>query len=111
MLFRSESVLKFSGALFIPNGQTITWQIRDPKRHVCRYGELEKNDGWVRPGWTRTFFLIYKLVPGLAVGAVAGTFQQGVSIGSTRKYSYKVEGFNEPRERLIGSSYTPLANN
>lgn len=96
---------------FIPNGQTITWQLRDPKRHVCRYGELEKNDGWVRPGWTKTFFLIYKLVPGLTPGGAQNTYQPSVTLGVTRKYAYKVEGFNEPREKLINGAYTPTANN
>lgn len=95
---------------FIPNGQTITWQCRDPKRHVCRYGELEKQDGWVRPGWTRTYFLIYKLVPGLLMGAADGTYKAAISVGITRKYAYKVEGFNEPREKLLGASYVPSAN-
>lgn len=95
---------------FIPNGQTITWQCRDPKRHTCRYGELEKQDGWVRPGWTKTYFLIYKLVPGLALGTTDGTYKAAISVGITRKYAYKVEGFNEPRERLLGASYVPSAN-
>lgn len=95
---------------FIPNGQTITWQCRDPKRHVCRYGDLEQNDGWVRPGWTRAYFLLYKLVPGLTQGSTDGTYKAAISVGITRKYAYKVEGFNEPRERLLGASYVPVAN-
>jgi len=95
---------------FIPNGQTITWQTRDPKRHVCRYGDLETNDGWIKPGWTRANFLIYKLVPGLPVGTTDGTYKAQISCGMTRKYAYKVEGFNEPRERLLGATYIPGAN-
>lgn len=94
---------------FIPNGQTITWQLRDPKRHVCRYGDLETNDGWVRPGWTKVYYLIYKLVPGLTQGSTPGTYRAGITIGLTKKYAYKVEGFNEPRERLVGASYIPAA--
>lgn len=90
---------------FIPNGQTITWQCRDPKRHVCRYGDLEVNDGWVKPGWTKVYYLVYKLVPGLSVGTAIGEYQGKLAIGNTRKYSYKVEGFNEPRERYLGASY------
>lgn len=94
---------------FIPNGQTITWQCRDPKKHVCRYGDLETNDGWVKPGWTRVFYLVYKLVPGLTQGSTDNTYKAVISVGVTRKYSYKVEGFNEPRERLLGASYIPAA--
>lgn len=92
---------------FIPNGQTITWQCRDPKKHVCHYGDLETNDGWVKPGWTKVFYLVYKLVPGLVQGSTNGTYKAVITMGITRKYSYKVEGFNEPRERLLGASYVP----
>jgi len=95
---------------FIPNGQTITWQVRDPKRHVCRYGDLETNDGWVKPGWTRCYYLIYKLVPGLTLGSTDGTYKAAISVGVTRKYAYKVEGFNEPRERYLGAGYSAAVN-
>lgn len=92
---------------FVPNGQTITLQERNPKRKVIRYGELETNDGFNKRGWTRFKFLIYKAVPGVTVGTAVGTFRMSITVGLTRKYMYKVEGFNEPRERLLGSSYTP----
>jgi len=92
---------------FIPNGQTITFQNRDPKRRVCRYGELTKSEGFNMPGWTRHYYLIWKLVPGLAQGTTATTYKASIAVGSTRKYMYKVEGFNEPRERLLGASYVP----
>jgi hypothetical protein len=92
---------------FIPNNQTITYQIRDPKRHVTTFGTLDKNDGWNQKGWTRMIFLIYKLVPGLEVGTIAtpNTFQCQLTVGNTRVYKYKVEGFNEDRERLGGAAY------
>lgn len=94
---------------FIPNGQTITFQVRDPKRRQIHYGDLERNEGYVRPGWTKTYYLIYKLVPGLTAGVdVAGRYRAQIDIGYTRKYMYKVEGFNEPRERLLTGSYTPI---
>jgi len=95
---------------FIPNGQTITYQNRDPKRHVIHYGDLERNEGFNRAGWTRIYFLIYKLVPGLTPGTSAGQYRCSIDLGTTRKYMYKVEGFNEPRERLLNDSYTPGAN-
>jgi hypothetical protein len=96
---------------FIPNGQTITWQCRDPKRRVIRYGECTKDEGFIKPGWTKTYFLVYKLVPGLSQGSQnVGQYRCKINIGVTRKYSYKVEGFNEPRERLIGNSYTVTPN-
>lgn len=97
---------------FIPAGQTITFQIRDPKRHEIRYGELERNEGFNRAGWTKLFLVVYKVVPGFVVGVTGdpGTVVPGIDVGLTRKYMYKVEGFNEPRERLITASYAVGAN-
>lgn len=92
---------------FIPNGQTITFQNRDPKRHVCRYGDLTKTEGFNMKGWTRIYYLIFKLVPGLTQGTTATTYKAAIAVGSTRKYMYKVEGFNEPRERLLGNTFAP----
>lgn len=92
---------------FIPNGQTITFQVRDPKRHVCTYKDLTDNDGFAKPGWTRTFYLMYKLVPGILLGSTASTYTGRISVGSTRKYLYKIEGINDNRERLLGGTYTP----
>nr|QRI44138.1 MAG: capsid protein [Cressdnaviricota sp.] len=92
---------------FIPNGQTVTFQSRDPKRHVIQYSGLTSNDGWNNPGWTRVFYMIYKLVPGLTQGTTTGTYRARISVGCTRKYAYKLEGRSENRERLLGASYTP----
>lgn len=92
---------------FIPPGQTITFQCRDPRRHEIRYGELERNEGWNRSGWTKCFFMVYKVVPGLLVSTTdLNGVIPGIDVGLTRKYMYKVEGFNEPRERLITASYS-----
>lgn len=93
---------------FIPNNQTITHQIRDPKRHVATQGYMDRKSGWNMQGWTRCIFLVYKLVPGLPLGPITtpGTFQQEITVGNTRVYKYKIEGFNEDRERLGGSSYS-----
>lgn len=95
---------------FIPNGQTITWQVRDPKRRSITYGELTTQDGFNRVGWTKMYFLVYKLVPGLTQGNTVGDLRPSLAVGVTRKYGYKVEGVNEPRERLLGTSYTVTAN-
>lgn len=96
---------------FIPQGQTITMQVRNPKRKEIRYGDLETQESPNRPGWTTFKFLVYKLVPGLTQGTAEGDYKCEVVVGSTRKYMYKVEGFNEPRERLLGASYGPLGPN
>lgn len=96
---------------FIPNGQTVTFQSRDPKRHVIQYNGLAPHDGFNRRGWTRVFFLIYKLVPGLTQGTTVGTYRARVQVGVTRKYAYKLEGRSENRERLLGASYTAQVAN
>lgn len=98
---------------FIPAGQTITHQTRDPKRHVVRNGEMlaaSGNDGWNKSGMTRILYLVYKAVPGVAVGSSVGTTTPRISLGVTRKYMYKFEGANEDRERYIQNTYTPGSN-
>lgn len=92
---------------FIPNGQTITHQVRDPSRHVFTKSQLESFDDWADKKVTKILFIIWKLVPGLTVGSTAGTFQHGLVVGSTRKYLYKIEGMNDSRERLFSTAYTP----
>lgn len=92
---------------FIPNGQTITKQVRDPTRHVSSKQELVDHDSVVKKGWTKCFFIVAKLVPGLAVGPNIGEYTQAISVGLTRKYMYKIEGVTEARERLITASHSP----
>lgn len=89
---------------FIPNQSTITFQIRDPKRRSCYLGDLDKLESWNRPGWTKVYFMIYKLVPGLSLGSNIGFYQCNIDVGCTRKYGYKLEGRTENREKLLGNS-------
>lgn len=93
---------------FIPNGQTITHQIRDPKRHVANMAELQDGESFYKPGWTKGLYLIYKLVPGLTEGNSISTYQCRLNIGASRKYLYKLEGANEAREWYGGGSYAPV---
>jgi len=84
----------------VPNGDTFTYQIRDPKRRVCDSQALAQGDGCNKVGWTRWLYLIGKLVPGLIVSPdTPNTYQESISIGITRKYFYKVEGQSEDRDR------------
>lgn len=89
---------------FIPNSDTITYQVRDPKRHVTTIGDLKNENGANRPKWTRFLLLIYKLVPGLTIGAIDGTYQPSIAVGATRKYFYKLEGANDDRDRYDTNS-------
>lgn len=85
----------------IPNGDVVTYQVRDPRRRVATRRDLIQKDGFNRPGWTRIIFIVAKLVPGLTVGAVDGTYQETMYVGVTRKYLYKIEGINEDRTRFV----------
>jgi len=95
---------------FIPGGQTITHQVRDPKRRVCTYADINSESGFNKPRWTRFLYLVYKLVPGFTIGTLPGNYRCNIVVGSTRKYGYKIEGRSEPRERYITRDYTPGAN-
>jgi len=92
---------------FIPNSQTITHQTRDPSRHVWTKSQLESYDDWYDKKATKCYYIIWKLVPGLTQGGTIGTFQLSLTVGSTRKYLYKIEGMNDSRERYFSTAYAP----
>lgn len=89
---------------FIPNGDTITYQLRDPKRRVATKRMLEFIGGGNKPRWTRHVFIIFKLVPGFTIGEGVDTYQESISIGMTRKYFYKIEGQSEDRDIYISGT-------
>lgn len=89
---------------FLPNQDTMTYQIRDPKRRVILKKEMSAEGGFVKPGWTRVLYITFKLVPGLIVGVSDGMFRERIQIGATRKYSYKIEGIREDRTRLVANT-------
>lgn len=95
---------------FIPNNQTITHQIRDPRRRVATQQQMNNLESFNMKGWTRGLYLVYKLVPGVNAGISPGDFQQKIMVGITRKYMYKIEGATESRERLLGSSFSAGTN-
>lgn len=86
-----------------PNGDTFTYQIRDPRRHVCNGEFISSNPGFNIRGWTRVIWIVSKLVPGLTIGTTANTFQESLDAGLTRKYFYKIEGVMEDRDRWVNS--------
>ncbi|AKO22244.1 putative capsid protein [Asterias forbesi associated circular virus] len=85
---------------FIPGGATITYQMRDAKRRVMvpQFNMLGVN----KPGWTKFLYITYKLVPGVGVIGqdenVPTQIRTRLSVGVTRKYSYKIEGQNDVRD-------------
>lgn len=91
---------------FMPAGDTITYQVRDPKRHVMSRRGLSSIAGCNRPGITRFIFMVAKLVPGLTQGpnTEVGNAQLVLSYGMTRKYTYKVEGANDDRNEYVAQT-------
>jgi len=83
---------------FIPNSDTITYQVRDPRRRVVTKGLINGEQGANLPKWTRWILTIGKLVPGLTIGTEDNTFQAVTVTGVTRKYMYKIEGANDDRD-------------
>lgn len=85
----------------LSNGDTFTYQVRDPRRHVASLDKLNQTDGFNMPGWTRIILVIAKAAPGLTVGSTANTYSEKLDIGITRKYMCKVENYTEDRSALI----------
>ncbi len=71
---------------FLGFGQTMTYQIRDPSRHVFDKEYVITTTGTNAPGKTRYVLFVQKVVPGAATGA---GYNNGAAIGVTRKYLYK----------------------
>lgn len=83
-------------------GETVTYQVRDPKRRVMERVKLGQIHGFNQPGWTKIIFIIGKLTPQAnPVGSAVGTYQEILTIGKTRKYMYKAEGLNDDRSLYL----------
>lgn len=87
--------------LFISNGQTSTYQVRDPKRHVFSRGRMADTPGVNMPGATRFIYIVFKAVPGIEVGLLPGETIEEMTFGVTRKYMYKIEGRNASRDLKV----------
>lgn len=85
----------------VPNGESFTYQVRDPRRRTATNRDLDYKDGFNRPGWTRIVYFVGKLTAGLTVGTTTGTYQEVLDFGVTRKYLYKVEGINDDRTQYF----------
>jgi len=85
----------------LSNGDTFTYQVRDPRRHVAEMDKLRNTDGFNMPGWTRIVVVIAKAAPGLTIGSAANTYTEKLDIGISRKYMCKVENYSENRSLYI----------
>lgn len=86
--------------MFIRNGQTATYQMRDPRRRVFTRGYMRETYGPNIPGKTRHLLIVAKSIPGFNVASTGDdTIQERMDVGITRKYLYKIEGVNECRDQ------------
>lgn len=81
----------------LSNGDQVTYQMRDPRRHSYNLRELSNQDGFNLPKLSKFVFIIGKLAPGLTVGSAANTYQEVLNVGCTRKYNFKIENYSEDR--------------
>nr|WAE43018.1 MAG: capsid protein [Cressdnaviricota sp.] len=86
---------------FLQNGETFTYQMRDPKRRKTDRSKMVNALGGNRPGWTKHLYFVFKLVPGLSIGTAVNTYTEQLTIGMTRKYFYKIMGVTEDRDQYL----------
>jgi len=71
---------------FLAYGNTITYQVRDPKSHFIDQQRMEDGNSTNKPGMTRWLLIIAKPTPGVSLGTGGQTTLQ---VGVTRKYMVK----------------------
>jgi len=71
---------------FLSYGNSITYQIRDPRRHVLDQETMTTWDSSNMPGMTRWVLILAKPTPGTTMGTGG---QVAIPVGVTRKYLYK----------------------
>lgn len=85
-LFSREVGLKINSKqkFFLPAGDSVTYQIRDPKTHYFQSGDyISENNNFVWPWKTQGIVGIFKTCAGLDING-------SVAVGCTRTYKYKI---------------------
>ncbi|AJP36444.1 putative capsid protein [Avon-Heathcote Estuary associated circular virus 18] len=82
----------------LSGGQSLSYQMRDPKRHVMEKGYVGELTGSNLPGVTRWLILIAKPIVGFNVN-FNGIAE--IRVGVTRKYLYKLNERNEDKDALV----------
>lgn len=87
---------------FLSAGQTFTYQMRDPKRHVIDLQRINSSNPTANlPGLTRWLLLIFKPTPCTRTDSDTNPDIIRLSVGVTRKYLYKVVQQNEDRDARL----------
>lgn len=82
----------------LSGGQSLSYQMRDPRRHVFEKGYVGELLGSNYPGVTKWLLIIGKPIVGFPVGLLGVTEMR---IGITRKYLYKLKEKNEDKDALV----------
>lgn len=80
---------------FLPNGNQMTYQMRDPKNRTISKDNIENTRGQNKPGVTKFLILVAKGLPGAATDG--NDYKIRLDIGCTRKYAYKLNEDDEDR--------------
>lgn len=77
---------------FLPSGNQMTYQIRDPKNRIISKEASDNIQGTNYPGTTKHLLLVAKGLPGAATVPPSGAspYKVRLEVGCTRKYAYKV---------------------
>lgn len=80
--------------VFLPAGDTFTYQYRDPKNHYFGPDTIEDTVGYVKPYTTRSILFVYKMITGefQREPSISPATDPKLVIGVTRTYKYKVKG-------------------
>lgn len=80
--------------VFLPVGNTATYQIRVPKNIQMSSNEWNDTTGFIKPNVTRTLVAVYKPV-------VSAGSNSNLAAGVTRKYMYKIYEDQEDQDGLL----------
>lgn len=83
---------------FLPQGESFTYQIRDPKNRTIDNERLIDKATFYIPGWTQSVLFIAK-----PTDLIADTDTFSFTVGATRSYNVTYEGLNEDKSRYLGS--------
>lgn len=83
---------------FLPKGNQMTYQIRDPKNYQIGKNDVRDIKGQNKPGVTKFLLLVAKGLPGAVDGQ---NYRCEIKIGLTRKYAYKINEEDEDKNGLV----------